>query len=40
MNDSHINTFLVGEAFMRQDEPGEALNELFFNWVLKYDDAK
>jgi len=31
MNDSHINTFLVGEAFMRQDEPGEALKELFYN---------
>ena len=31
MNDSNINTFLVGEAFMRQDEPGEALKELFYN---------
>ena len=31
MNDNHINTFLVGEAFMRQDKPGEALKELFYN---------
>ncbi len=31
MNDSNINTFLVGEAFMRQDKPGEALKELFYN---------
>ena len=31
MNDNQINTFLVGEAFMRETDPGEALKELFYN---------
>ena len=29
LRDVNINVFLVGEAFMRADEPGEALAELF-----------
>ncbi len=27
---SGINTFLVGEAFMREEDPGQALRGLFF----------
>lgn len=30
MQQHNVNAFLVGEAFMRADEPGEKLNELFF----------
>ncbi len=30
MRNNNINTFLVGEAFMKADEPGEKLRELFF----------
>ncbi|VAW70236.1 Indole-3-glycerol phosphate synthase [hydrothermal vent metagenome] len=29
MRDNQVNAFLVGEAFMRADEPGEKLAELF-----------
>ena len=29
MRDHGVNAFLVGEAFMRAAEPGEALAELF-----------
>lgn len=29
MQDNGVNAFLVGEAFMRADEPGEKLKELF-----------
>ena len=30
MRARNVNAFLVGEAFMRADEPGEALQALFF----------
>lgn len=30
MRQHHVNAFLVGEAFMRVDNPGEELNKLFF----------
>lgn len=30
MRDHQVNGFLVGEAFMRQADPGEALKQLFF----------
>jgi len=30
MRDNAVNAFLVGEAFMRADEPGAALKKLFF----------
>jgi len=30
MQDSGINAFLVGEAFMREDDPGSALKRMFF----------
>lgn len=30
MRERNVNAFLVGEAFMRADDPGEALHRLFF----------
>ena len=30
MRDHNVNAFLVGEAFMRAEEPGDELNKLFF----------
>ncbi|MBD3671505.1 MAG: indole-3-glycerol phosphate synthase TrpC [Gammaproteobacteria bacterium] len=35
MRDNGVNCFLVGEAFMRADEPGEKLAELFFEQASK-----
>jgi indole-3-glycerol phosphate synthase len=29
MKEHNIHSFLVGEAFMRQDNPGQALEEIF-----------
>jgi indole-3-glycerol phosphate synthase len=29
MRENNVNAFLVGEAFMRAEEPGEKLRELF-----------
>jgi indole-3-glycerol phosphate synthase len=31
MRDKGVNAFLVGEAFMRAEQPGEKLQELFFS---------
>jgi len=31
MRDANVQAFLVGEAFMRAEEPGEKLQELFFS---------
>jgi indole-3-glycerol phosphate synthase len=31
MRKNQVNAFLVGEAFMRQANPGDGLKELFFN---------
>jgi indole-3-glycerol phosphate synthase len=30
MRKNNVHTFLVGEAFMRQDDPGAALKEVFY----------
>ena len=30
MRNNQVNAFLVGEAFMRSDDPGKALSDLFF----------
>jgi indole-3-glycerol phosphate synthase len=35
LQSSKINAFLVGEAFMRSEDPGVALQELFFEGVAK-----
>jgi indole-3-glycerol phosphate synthase len=29
MREKSVNAFLIGEAFMRADDPGQALKELF-----------
>jgi indole-3-glycerol phosphate synthase len=29
MRDNHVHTFLVGEAFMRQSDPGLELSKVF-----------
>ena len=29
MQTNQINTFLIGESFMRQEDPGEAMNQIF-----------
>jgi indole-3-glycerol phosphate synthase len=29
MQDHHVNTFLIGEAFMRESDPGYSLKTLF-----------
>jgi indole-3-glycerol phosphate synthase len=31
MRDAKVNAFLVGEAFMRAEDPGVALAQLFFD---------
>ncbi len=31
MRENDVNAFLVGEAFMRADDPGTALKKLFFS---------
>jgi indole-3-glycerol phosphate synthase len=31
MSDAGIKTFLVGESFMREEDPGSALQNLFYN---------
>jgi indole-3-glycerol phosphate synthase len=31
MRDHQVNAFLVGEAFMRADDPGKQLEVLFYN---------
>lgn len=31
MRDANVHGFLVGEAFMRADEPGVELDKLFFS---------
>jgi indole-3-glycerol phosphate synthase len=29
LRDAHVNAFLVGEAFMRAEDPGQALAQMF-----------